>query len=65
MSNFAFLQSEWPLLFEAATKAEGMTVRMRGHRASTPRRTLEMAVGWLYKHDKAFRLPNIRTNSVP
>lgn len=24
MSNFAFLQSEWPLLFETATQAEGM-----------------------------------------
>jgi type I restriction enzyme, R subunit len=24
MSNFAFLQPEWPLFFEAAAKAEGL-----------------------------------------
>ena len=57
MSNFAFLQSEWPLLFEAATKAEGMTNTDARASCFYARRTLEMAVGWLYKHDKAFRLP--------
>ena len=57
MSNFAFLQSEWPLLFEAATKAEGMTNTDARASCFYARRTLEMAVDWLYKHDRAFRLP--------
>ena len=57
MSNFAFLQSEWSLLFEAAIKAEGMANTDARASCFYARRTLELAVDWLYKHDKAFRLP--------
>ncbi|KQB56012.1 MULTISPECIES: DEAD/DEAH box helicase family protein [Acidovorax] len=57
MSNFAFLQSEWSLLFEAASKAEGMANTDARASCFYARRTLELAVDWLYKHDKAFRLP--------
>ena len=57
MSNFAFLQSEWSLLFEAATKAEGMANTDARASCFYARRTLELAVDWLYKHDRALRLP--------
>jgi type I restriction enzyme R subunit len=53
MSNFSFLQSEWPLLFEATTK-EGMRTDARAS-CFYARRTLELAVDWLYKHDKALQ----------
>src|SRR6185369_4172245 len=57
MSNFAFLQPEWPLLHEAAIKAEGMANTDARTSCFYARRTLEMTVGWLYKHDKALKLP--------
>lgn len=57
MSNFAFLQSEWPLLFEAAVKAEGMVNQDARAACFYTRRTLELAVAWLYKHDKSLHLP--------
>ena len=57
MSNFAFLQPEWSLLFEAATKAEGMANTDARASCFYARRTLELAVDWLYKHDRALRLP--------
>lgn len=57
MSNFAFLQSEWPLLYEAALKAEGAVHSDARTACFYARRTLELTVSWLYKHDKAFKLP--------
>jgi type I restriction enzyme R subunit len=57
MSNFAFLQPEWSLLYEAARKAEGLANSDARASCFYARRTLEMAVAWLYTHDKAFRLP--------
>ena len=57
MSNFVFLQSEWPLLFEAATKAESMARSDARASCFYARRTLELAVAWLYKYDPALRLP--------
>jgi len=57
MSNFAFLQAEWPLLHEAATKAEGMAHLDARAACFYARRTLELAVAWLYQHDPALRLP--------
>ncbi len=57
MSNFAFLQSEWSTLFGAASKAEGMANTDARTSCFYARRTLELAVDWLYKHDKSFRLP--------
>lgn len=57
MSHFDFLQTEWHPLHEAATKAE--TLVNSDARASCfyARRTLELAVAWLYKHDGGLRLP--------
>ena len=57
MSNFAFLQSEWSSLFGAAIKAEGLANTDARTSCFYARRTLELAVGWLYKHDKSLRLP--------
>lgn len=57
MSNFAFLQTEWPLLHEAAVKAEGMVNTDARAACFYARRTLEMTVSWLYKHDKSLRMP--------
>ncbi|MDP2847531.1 MAG: DEAD/DEAH box helicase family protein [Humidesulfovibrio sp.] len=57
MSNFTFLQSEWPSLYEAATKAEGLVSADPRTSCFYSRRALELAVSWLYKHDKTFKLP--------
>ncbi|CAD5371789.1 Type I restriction-modification system, restriction subunit R [Rubrivivax sp. A210] len=57
MSNFSFLLAEWPLLHEAATKAEDMAHTDARASCFYARRTLEMAVAWLYKHDRGLRLP--------
>jgi type I restriction enzyme R subunit len=57
MSNFAFLQSEWATLYGAAIKAEEMANTDARASCFYARRTLELAVGWLYKHDKSLHLP--------
>ena len=57
MSNFAFLQPEWALIFEAAGKAEGAANSDARTSCFYARRSLELAVAWLYKHDKSLRLP--------
>lgn len=57
MSNFAFLQLEWGLVFEAASKAESTANSDARTSCFYSRRALELAVAWLYKHDKSFKLP--------
>jgi type I restriction enzyme R subunit len=57
MSNFAFLQPEWVTLHGAAIKAEEMANTDARTSCFYARRTLELAVDWLYKHDKSLRLP--------
>jgi type I restriction enzyme R subunit len=57
MSNFAFLQTEWPLVFEAAHRAEASAHSDARAACFYARRALELAVTWLYKHDKTFKLP--------
>lgn len=57
MSNFAFLQPEWGLFFESAQKAEALANVDPRASCFYARRTLELAVAWLYKHDSALRLP--------
>ena len=57
MSQFAFLQREWPAVFDSAARAE---VSVHGDPRTAcfyARRTLELAVNWAYKHDAALRLP--------
>ena len=57
MSQFAFLQREWSAVFEAASKAEAAVHADPRTACFYARRTLELAVGWAYKHDAALRLP--------
>lgn len=58
MSNFAFLHlPEWVFLFEPATKAEELANTDARASCFYARRTLELAVAWLYKHDRSLRLP--------
>lgn len=57
MSQFQFLAAEWPMLFESASKAEGTVHADPRGSCFYARRSLEIAVSWLYKHDKAFKLP--------
>jgi type I restriction enzyme R subunit len=57
VSNFAFLQPEWATLHESARKAERLVYADPRASCFYARRTLELAVAWLYKHDAALRLP--------
>ena len=57
MSHFTYLEAEWPQLHESARRAE--VVANIDPRTSIfyARRTLELAVAWLYKYDRSLRLP--------
>ena len=57
MSNFAFLHPEWAALHDSAAKAESFIYPDPRASCFYARRTLELAVGWLYKHDSGLRLP--------
>ena len=58
MSNFAFLHPpEWAFLFESAKKAEELAKSDARGSCFYARRTLELAVAWLYKHDRSLHLP--------
>ncbi len=57
MSNFDFLKAEWPDIFEAAQKAEALAHSDPRAACFYARRTLELALHWLYKHDPALKPP--------
>ncbi len=57
VSNFDFLLAEWPLVHESAARAESMVHTDARAACFYARRTLELAVAWLYKHDRGLRLP--------
>lgn len=57
MSNFSFLQAEWTLVHEAAVRCEQAVHADPRASCFYARRGLEIAVAWLYAHDKAFQLP--------
>ena len=57
MSQFAFLQREWPAVFDAAAKAEAAVHADPRTACFYARRALELAVAWAYKHDAALQLP--------
>ncbi|MBW7929880.1 MAG: DEAD/DEAH box helicase family protein [Gammaproteobacteria bacterium] len=57
MSQFAFLQLEWPLVYQAARKAEELARGDARTACFYARRALELAVHWAYKADPALRLP--------
>ncbi|HNV71944.1 MAG TPA: DUF4145 domain-containing protein, partial [Candidatus Ozemobacteraceae bacterium] len=57
VSQFQFVAGAWPELFEAASKAESLAISDPRTSCFYARRTLELAVAWLYKHDAALKLP--------
>lgn len=57
MSNFAFLEAEWPSLYEAAEKASNAVYPDPRTACFYARWALELAVQWMYKHDSALLLP--------
>lgn len=57
MSNFAFLEREWPDVHDAATRAEIAATADPRTSCFYARRALELAVHWLYKADATLRLP--------
>jgi type I restriction enzyme R subunit len=57
MSNFQFLKQEWPELHESAAKAEAYVLGDARSACFYARRSLELAVEWLYDHDPVFKAP--------
>ncbi|MDX1999559.1 MAG: DUF4145 domain-containing protein, partial [Thermoanaerobaculia bacterium] len=53
MSHFSFLATEWPELFEAAGRAEGMALGDARMACFEARRALELAVAWAYRFDSS------------
>jgi type I restriction enzyme R subunit len=56
-SNFDFLHPEWPNLFEPAARAEALAMGDARAACFYARRTLELAVAWLYTNDASLKLP--------
>jgi type I restriction enzyme, R subunit len=57
VSQFRFLEGEWPAVFEAAAKVEAAAYPDPRAACFYARRALELAVAWAYKHDATLRLP--------
>ncbi len=57
MSQFLFLEHEWPAVLEAASRAEAAAHADPRSACFYVRRALELAVAWAYKHDAALKLP--------
>lgn len=57
MSQFAFLQREWPAVFDTVVRAEAAAPADPRTACFYARRALELAVNWAYKHDAALKLP--------
>src|SRR5437868_5010229 len=57
MSNFNFLKPEWPELNESAVKVESLARTDARSCCFYARRTLELAIHWLYENDAALKLP--------
>ena len=57
MNPFAFLQAEWPDVFDAATRAASSAHPDPRVACFYARRALELAVTWTYKHDGSLDRP--------
>lgn len=57
MLNFGFLKSEWPELHESAVKVESLALTDARACCFYARRTLELAIHWLYEHDAELKRP--------
>src|SRR5207247_367046 len=57
MSNFGFLEDEWPEIYEVAVKAESaLTIDPRST-CFFARRAVELIVRWVYTADEDLKLP--------
>ena len=63
VSPFTFLQTEWPAVYEAATKAAAAVHPDPRTACFYARRALELAVAWAFKHDSSLRLSTRKTSS--
>src|ERR1041384_4850157 len=57
MSNFDFLKSEWPDLYESSVKVESLAQTDTRSCGFYARRALELSIHWLYDHDPELKLP--------
>lgn len=57
MSNFVFLKNEWPLIYDAAARAETFVHSDPRTACFHARRALELAVGWAFKFDSSLKMP--------
>ena len=57
MSNFAFLQGQFPQLSDAARRAESYLSSDPRTACFYARRALEIALNWVYRHDQTLALP--------
>jgi len=57
MSQFAFLEAEFPAVFDYARKTERAALSDSRAACFYARLALETAVKWMYDHDRALRLP--------
>lgn len=57
MSQFAFLQPEFPEVYDAAHRAEALANSDPRAACFYARRALELAVTWAYEHDASLQLP--------
>ena len=57
MTQFAFIEHEWPEVFDAASRAEAAARADPRTSCFYARRALELTVAWMYKHDPAVTLP--------
>jgi type I restriction enzyme R subunit len=57
VTNFGFLKAEWPDLYDEAVRAERLAVADPRASCFYARRTLELAVTWLYQADSTLQLP--------
>jgi type I restriction enzyme R subunit len=57
VTQFRFLEREWPDVGAAAARAESAAHPDPRTACFYARRALELAVAWAYKHDASLRLP--------
>src|SRR5919106_5088726 len=57
MSHFAFLQREWPDIYDATARAERAVNFDPRTSCFYARRALELAVAWVFKRDASLKLP--------
>jgi type I restriction enzyme R subunit len=57
MSNFQFLEKEWPRIYTEAREAEQLTLRSPKAASIIARSALEKAINWLYQNDEELTYP--------